>query len=34
VADLGDFGVIEFIADDAAGLVSVYNLVWDRLKCP
>jgi hypothetical protein len=23
VADLGDFGVIEFIVDDEAGLVSV-----------
>lgn len=28
VADLGDSGFIEFIVDDEAGLVSVYNLVW------
>jgi hypothetical protein len=28
VADLGDFGFIEFIADEATGLVRVYHLVW------
>jgi hypothetical protein len=28
VADLGDQGFIEFILDDAAGLVRVYHLVW------
>ena len=28
VADLGDFGFIEFIADEARGLVRVYYLVW------
>jgi hypothetical protein len=28
VADLGDFGFIEFIADEAKGLVRVYHLVW------
>jgi len=27
VADLGDFGFIEFIADEAKGLVRVYYLV-------
>jgi len=27
VADLGDWGFIEFIVDDEAGLVSVYSLV-------
>jgi len=27
VADLGDFGFIEFIADEATGLVRVYHLV-------
>lgn len=32
-ADLADFGFIEFIVDDEAGLVSVYNQV-DRLKLP
>jgi hypothetical protein len=30
VADLGDFGFIEFIADEAKGLVRVYHLVWTR----
>jgi len=28
VADLGDFGFIEFITDDAERLVRVYHLVW------
>jgi hypothetical protein len=28
VADLGDVGFIEFIADEATGLVRVYHLVW------
>jgi len=28
VAELGDFGFIEFIADEATGLVRVYHLVW------
>jgi hypothetical protein len=28
VADLGDFGFIEFIADEAKRLVRVYHLVW------
>jgi len=28
VADLGGFGFIEFIADEATGLVRVYHLVW------
>ena len=28
VADLGDFGFIEFIADEAQRLVRVYHLVW------
>jgi hypothetical protein len=28
VADLGDFGFIEFIADEAKGLIRVYHLVW------
>jgi hypothetical protein len=28
VADLGDFGFIEFIVDEATGLVRVYHLVW------
>jgi hypothetical protein len=28
VADLDDFGFIEFIADEATGLVRVYRLVW------
>lgn len=28
VADLGDFGFIEFIADEAERLVRVYYLVW------
>jgi hypothetical protein len=28
VADLGDFGFIEFIADETTGLVRVYHLVW------
>jgi hypothetical protein len=28
VADLGDFGFIEFALDEAAGLVRVYYLVW------
>ena len=28
VADLGDFGFIEFIADEADELVRVYHLVW------
>lgn len=27
LADLGDFGFIEFIADEATGLVRVYHLV-------
>ena len=28
VADLGDSGSIEFVVDDDAGLVSVYNLMY------
>jgi hypothetical protein len=28
VADLGEFGFIEFIVDEATGLVRVYHLVW------
>jgi hypothetical protein len=28
VADLGDFGFIEFIANEAERLVRVYYLVW------
>jgi hypothetical protein len=28
VADLGDFGFIEFLVDEALGLVRVYHLVW------
>jgi len=28
VADLDDFGFIEFIADETRGLVRVYRLVW------
>jgi hypothetical protein len=28
VADLGEFGFIEFTIDEAAGLVRVYYLVW------
>jgi hypothetical protein len=28
VADLGEFGLIEFIADEAERLVRVYYLVW------
>jgi hypothetical protein len=28
VADLGDFGFIEFVADEATKLVRVYHLVW------
>jgi hypothetical protein len=28
VADLGDSGFIEFIADESAGLVRVFYLVW------
>jgi len=28
VADLSDFGFIEFIADEAKGLGRVYHLVW------
>ena len=28
VADLGEFGFIEFIADEAERLVRVYYLVW------
>jgi len=28
VADLADFGFIEFIADEAEQLVRVYYLVW------
>jgi hypothetical protein len=31
VADLDDFGFIEFIADEAEGLVRVYHLVWTGL---
>jgi hypothetical protein len=34
VADLGDFGFIEFIADEATGLVRVYHLVWTGLAIP
>jgi hypothetical protein len=28
VADLGDFGFIQFIADEAEQLVRVYYVVW------
>jgi hypothetical protein len=28
MAELGDFGFIEFTVDEAAGLVRVYSLVW------
>jgi hypothetical protein len=28
IADLGDFGFIEFTVDENAGLVRVYYLVW------
>lgn len=28
VADLGDVGFIEFIADDDASLIRVFHLVW------
>lgn len=28
VADLGDAGFIEFIADEDAGLIRVFHLVW------
>lgn len=28
VAGLGDFGFIEFVADEATKLVRVYHLVW------
>jgi hypothetical protein len=28
MAELGDFGFIEFTADEAAGLVRVYSLIW------
>jgi len=28
MAELGDFGFIEFRVDEAAGLVRVYTLVW------
>jgi hypothetical protein len=28
VADLGDSGFIELIADEAKGLIRVYHLVW------
>jgi len=28
VADLGDSGFIEFIADEATGPVRIYHLVW------
>jgi hypothetical protein len=28
VAELGDFGFIEFIVDETKGLVRVYHLVW------
>ncbi|MCW2933571.1 MAG: hypothetical protein JWM19_4533 [Actinomycetia bacterium] len=28
MAELGDAGFIEFIVDEASGLVRVYSLVW------
>ena len=28
MAELGDFGFVEFLVDDAAGLVHVVALVW------
>ncbi len=28
VADVGDFGFIVFVVDEAAGLVRVFDLVW------
>ena len=28
MAELGDFGFIEFTVDEAAGLVRVYSLIW------
>ncbi len=28
MAELGDFGFVEFLVDDAAGLVRVVTLVW------
>ena len=28
VADMGDSGFIEFIADEAKGLIRIYYLVW------
>jgi hypothetical protein len=28
LADLGDFGFMEFVADEATKLVRVYHLVW------
>jgi hypothetical protein len=28
MAELGDFGFVEFLVDDAAGLVRVATLVW------
>ena len=28
VADIGDFGFIVFVVDEAAGLVRVFDLVW------
>ena len=28
MAELGDFGFVEFLVDDAVGLVRVVTLVW------
>jgi hypothetical protein len=28
MAEIGDFGFVEFLVDDAAGLVRVVTLVW------
>jgi hypothetical protein len=28
VADVGDFGFIVFVVDEAAGLVRIFDLVW------
>jgi len=32
MAELGDFGFVEFLVDDAAGLVRVVTLVWTGLQ--
>jgi hypothetical protein len=28
MAEIGDFGFVEFLVDDAAGLVRVVTLIW------